>query len=60
MQKVNEVQWAAVCRVNGQAMICSWDRDTVESHVRKWPMSFRLARVRITEIEEGEEDGKEA
>lgn len=56
MEKVNEKQWASVCRVGGRVVMTSWDRETIESRVKIWPMSLRLARVQITEIEEVEDD----
>lgn len=56
MKKVNEKRWAAVCRLAGGACVSSWDKQTVERQVDRWPAAIRLARVQITEIEEESDD----
>lgn len=55
MKKVNEVRWAIVSE-SGQLEATGWSWNMLENIIQQGQMKGRIARVRITEIEEGEDD----
>ena len=59
MKKVNEKRWALVDETGETVELC--DSGVSKNVARLLSLNFpecRVARVQITEIEEGEEDGK--
>lgn len=56
LQKVNEVRWALVDEDGEIATMTKYER--VARNMKIEFPEYRLTRVRITEIEEGVEDGQ--
>lgn len=57
MKKVNEKRWALVGKSDCQAKAIG-PKDYISQLLENHGDWCRIARVQITEIEEGEEDGK--